>query len=101
MVSQIRIYTINKGMMDSWINVFQEKLMPIHKKCGIPIVGAWTNLDRSEFIWVRSFSTVDEIASKESEYFATPERTALGDLPGSHIAKIEVKVVESVVLPVA
>ena len=96
MVSQIRVYTINRNMMDSWIKLFKEKLLPIHEKCGMPVENAWVNLDRSEFIWVRSFSGKDEIAVKEAEYFATPEREALGDLPRTHIAKVEVRVVEVV-----
>ncbi len=96
MVSQIRIYTINRDMMDSWVKLFKEKLLPIHQKCGIPVESAWVNLDRSEFIWVRSFSGADQISIKEAEYFATPDRKALGDLPRTHIAKVEVRVVESV-----
>jgi len=96
MVSQIRIYTINRNMMDSWVKLFKEKLLPIHQKCGIPVERAWVNLDRSEFIWVRSFSSADEIQIKEAEYFATPDRKALGDLPRTHIAKVEVRVVQSV-----
>ena len=95
MVSQLRIYTINKGMMDSYLKLFDEKIRPIHEKLGIAIVGTWVNADRSEFIWVRSFASTEEIAAKEKEYFASPERKALGDLPGSHLAKMEVRVIES------
>jgi hypothetical protein len=32
----------------------------------------------------------------EAAYFDTPERKALGDLPSSHIAKIEARVIEPV-----
>jgi hypothetical protein len=56
----------------------------------------WVNADRTEFIWVRSFNSAEEIPAKQEAYFASPERSALGDLPTSHIAKIEVRVIEPV-----
>jgi hypothetical protein len=101
MVSQLRIYTINKGMMDSWLKVFDEGIRPIHEKLGILVEGTWTNADRTEFIWVRGFDSVEAIPDKEAEYFASPERKALGDRPNSHVAKIEVRVIERVLTPSA
>ena len=96
MVSQLRIYTINRGMMDSWLKLFEEHIRPLHKKLGIPVEATWVNADRTEFLWVRSFDSVDVIADKEAAYFASPERKALADIPTSHIAKIEVRVIEPV-----
>ncbi len=94
MVSQLRIYTINRGMMDSWLKLFHEHLKPNHEKYGIPIEASWVNADRTEFIWVRSFDSVEAIPVKEAEYYASPERKALGDQPQVHIARTEVRVVE-------
>ena len=99
MVSQLRIYTINRGMLDSWLKLFEEHIRPIHQGLGIPIEASWVNADRTEFLWVRSFNSVEEIPEKEAAYFASPGRAALGDLPTSHIAKMEVRVIEKV--PVA
>ena len=96
MVSQLRIYTINRGMMDSWLKVFEEHIRPLHDKIGVPVEASWVNAARTEFIWVRRFANAEEIPAKEAEYFATPERTALGDLPTSHIAKIDVRIIEPV-----
>ena len=96
MVSQLRIYTINRGMMDSWLKLFEEHIRPLHQKLGIPVERSWANADRTEFLWVRTFNSVEEIPEKEAAYFASPERTALGDIPTSHIAKIEVRVIEAV-----
>ena len=96
MVSQLRIYTINRGMMDSWLKLFGEHIRPIHQGLGIPIEATWVNADRTEFLWVRSFNTVEEIPETEAAYFASPGRLALGDLPTSHIAKMEVRVIEEV-----
>ena len=96
MVSQLRIYTINRGMMDSWLKLFEEHIRPLHKRLGIPVEATWVNADRTEFLWVRSFDSVDQIAEKEAAYFSSPERTALADIPTSHIAKMEVRVIEKV-----
>ena len=94
MVAQLRIYTINRGMMDSWFKLFHEHLKPNHEKYGIPINASWVSADRTEFIWVRSFNSMGEIQAKEAEYYSSPERVALGDLPQTHIAKTEVRIVE-------
>ena len=96
MVQQVRIYTINRGMMDSWIKLFNEHIRPLHARLGIPVNNSWVNADKTEFIWVRRFNSVDEIPAKEAEYFASPERKGLADIPTSHIAKMEVRVVEEV-----
>ena len=96
MVSQLRIYTINKGMMDSWLKVFEERIRPLHEQKGIPVEATWVNAARTEFIWVRSFESEDVIAQTEAEYYGSPERKALGDLPGTHIAKTEVRLIEPV-----
>ncbi len=93
---QLRIYTINRGMMDSWLGVFNEHIRPLHDRLGIPVVSSYVNADRTEFIWVRRFDSADEIAEKEAAYFASPERSALGDRPTSHIAKMEVRVMDGV-----
>ena len=101
MPAQLRTYTINRGMMDSWLKVFDEEIRPIHDKIGMPISNTWVNADRNEFIWVRNFDSADEIPEKEAAYFASDERKALGDKPTSHIAKIDVKVIEGVLQPAA
>ena len=98
MVSQLRIYTINPGMMSSWLTLFNEQIRPIHRKLAIPVEAAWVNAEQNEFIWVRSFDSEEVIVDREAEYFASPERRALGDLPKDHITKMEVRVVEPVPL---
>ena len=101
MIAQLRIYTVNKGMMDAWLKLFNEQLAPIHAKYGLNIAGAWVNRPQNEFIWIRTFENEEDMKAKEAAYFASPERRALGDLPPSHHAKIEVRVVEDVFQPAA
>ena len=96
MVSQLRIYTINNGKMDEWLKVFEEQLRPIHTKYGIPVERTWVNDERTEFIWVRNFDSVEDLEKKTTAYVTSPERKALGAMPGSLIAKTEVRVIEPV-----
>lgn len=93
-VLQLRTYTINKGMMDSFVSLFNDHIRPLHDRLGIPVQGTWANIDRNEFIWMRKFETLEDIPVKEKAFFESPERINLGDLPPSHIAKMEIKVIE-------
>ena len=93
---QLRTYTINRGMMDSWIGLFNEHIRPLHDRLGIRVMSTYVNADRTEFIWVRRFDSAADIPAKEAAYFASPERSALGERPTSHIAKMEVKVMDGV-----
>ena len=96
MVAQIRTYTINKGMMDSWLELFDKEIRPVHEGLGIPIVATYVSADGSDFVWVRTFKTAEEIPAKEAAYFASDGRTALGSKPTDHIAKMDVRLVEEV-----
>jgi hypothetical protein len=37
MLSQIRIYTINKGEMDAFLKHFKEEIIPVHESIGMPL----------------------------------------------------------------
>jgi hypothetical protein len=36
-----RIYTINKGEMDNFLQHFKDDIMALHEKIGVRIVGTW------------------------------------------------------------
>jgi quinol monooxygenase YgiN len=91
MVTQVRIYTINRGMLDSWISLFNEKIVPTSAQYGVNVVGAWVNRSQNEFIWVRTFEDEDTLKRYES----SPERATYTPQTGAHIAKIEVRQVEN------
>lgn len=93
MLSQIRIYTINKGEMDNFLKHFKEDIVSLHQKIGVPIVGTWVNRAQNEFIWVRSYKDKAELEAKNKELQA--EVAAAGIKLGGNVAKMEVREVES------
>src|SRR5438874_3822788 len=80
-VTQVRIYTINRGMLDSWISLFNEKIVPTSAQYGVKVIGAWANRPQNEFIWVRTFDSDDTLKTYES----SPERAQYTGQTGSHI----------------
>ena len=93
MISQIRIYTINKGEMDNFLKHFKEDIMVLHQKIGVPIVGTWVNRPQNEFIWVRTYKDKAELEAKNKEFQAAV--AAAGVKLGTNVAKMEVREAES------
>ena len=56
MVGQLRIYTINKGMMESWLKLFNEELISKIIEAGMELQSAWVNEENTQFIHIRTFN---------------------------------------------
>jgi hypothetical protein len=93
MISQIRIYTINKGEMDNFLKHFKEDIIPLHEKIGVPIIGTWVNRPQNEFIWVRTYKDKAELEVKSKGFQAAV--AAAGVKLGGNVAKMEVRDAES------
>ena len=90
MISQLRIYTVNKGMTDQWVKHFTENLVPMQENVGIKIGGMWVNEDKNQFIWIRSFANDDDLKAKEATFGASPDWQARRENAGSHLARLDV-----------
>lgn len=93
MITEVRIYTINRGMLDSWVEAFTKHIMPTTAKYGVNIHAAWVNRPQSEFIWIRSYPDEETLA----RYTNSPERAAYSEITSPHVAKTEVRTVEPVI----
>ena len=97
MVTQVRIYTVNRGMLDSWVKHFNENIVPTSARYGVRLVGAWVNRPQNEFIWVRTFEDQDTL----KRYEDSSERAAYQPVNRQHLAKTEVRDVEDALLTLA
>ncbi len=94
MTSQLRIYTINRGMMDGWAKLFTETLVPMQEQHGIRIEATWVSEDNTQFIWIRSFADAEDVKAKEAAFYGSPEWNAVMDHARSHIARTVVQTME-------
>ncbi len=96
MIYQLRTYTVNRGMMDDWVDLFNDKLVPYQQQYGINIDGIWVNEAKDLFIWIRSFNDAEDVTAKEAAFYASPEWQGIMDHARSHLARIEVETMTSV-----
>ena len=99
-VSQLRIYTVNRGMMDQWVKFFSETTAPIQENLGIKVDGGWLNKDKNQFTWIRSFADAEDVKAKEAAFGQSPEWNAVSEHARSHLARLDVQTM-SAVQPVA
>jgi quinol monooxygenase YgiN len=98
MTTQVRMYTVKDGMMDSWIEHFNAKIVPTSARFGVRVLAAYANREGNEFIWVRTFDSEEALQAYEK----SPDRAAYLDINKQHLAKTEFRNVESVLrAPVA
>jgi len=96
-VAHLRTYTINKGQMDSWLQLFNEQLRPLLREHGIQVEGTWVNNERSQFIWVRSYGeTAADIEAKEAAFYGSAWWKANVDHVRGHLAHREITLIRSV-----
>jgi hypothetical protein len=95
LISQLRIYTINKGQMDSWLKAF-EGLKPLLAEHGIQVDGTWVDEENERFIWVRSFEDQADLEKKEAAFYGSGKWLAGVDHVRSHLARRDITVISPV-----
>ena len=101
MIAELRTYTVNGGMLDSYLELFNKQIVPNHRKYGIQIIGAWVDRRQNEVTWIRTFSSREDRKAKLDIYEASRERDDVFPIAAYHMAKAEVKILEDVFAPSA
>ena len=96
MIAQLRIYTINRGEMDAWLEIFRGEAIPLIRKHGMGVDGMWTDLARERFIWFRTYEDEADMARKDAAFYGDPQWLDLMDRIRAHEAHREITVVISI-----
>ncbi|MBI3975118.1 MAG: NIPSNAP family protein [Armatimonadetes bacterium] len=87
MPSQLRIYTINRGKLDDFVQAWSAGVYPLRRRFGYSIDGAWVIRERNEFVWILSYDGPDAWEAKEAAYYRSSERVNMDPNPASLIAR--------------
>lgn len=94
--TQLRIYTVKKGLLEDWAKKWRDLVVPLRLKFGFEIGDAWLDHERSQFIWLISYRGEDTFEEANDRYWTSPEREALGLDPAQYLVDREVRVVKPV-----
>ena len=83
----LRIYTIKPGELDDWVSEWRAHVLPLRRRLGFEVLGAWASEEESTFTWLLGYDGPEGIAAANAAYYASPERTAIDPDPARHIAE--------------
>ena len=85
--------------MEEWLREWREQIVPLRKKFGFRIAGAW-RIGEERFVWIPAIDgSLDEFERAERNYYESPERKALDPTPTRHLTHIDLWMMTSVFEP--
>jgi NIPSNAP protein len=83
--SQLRIYTIHRGRMEEFVELWRRSVLPLRRKLGFRVDGAWTVVDEDTFVWIVTYDGPGSFEDADNAYYDHPERLALSPDPADLI----------------
>ncbi len=85
-VTQLRMYTIQEGKMDQWLEGWRTGVAPLREKMGFQIQDAWVIEAENTFVWILTYGG-DDWEAKDAAYYVSDERKALNPNPAQYIVQ--------------
>ena len=92
MRGQVRIYTINEGQMDGWLEQF-DSLVSAQAAAGITVRASWVEVEKSQFGWIRTFAD-DDVEGGEAKFYGSAFWDEVVEKTRSFISNVEVTEIE-------
>ena len=96
MVSQLRMYQVREGQLEAFIREWRAGVVPLRRRFGFKVEGAWTVPSRNEFVWIISYDGPEGFEARDAAYYASPDRKALTPDPARHLAHVDTRLMTSV-----
>jgi len=90
---QLRIYSIKDGRLDEFVDFWRAEIVPLRRRFGFEVAGAWADAETLTFAWVVGHSDFDRAAA---DYYDSPDRKQLSRDPGEFIESAELRMMDAV-----
>jgi hypothetical protein len=78
--TQLRIYRIRAGELDTFVREWRERIVPLREAHGFRVEHAWMSEAESTFVWELAYDGADRDAADRA-YHGSPGRAALDPDP--------------------
>ncbi len=85
METQVHVYRIAPGELDTFVEEWREKVAPLRRSFGFDVLGTWASEEDDTFLWVIAHD--GDFATADRAYYSSPERAALEPDPARLIAE--------------
>jgi len=93
------MYTIKEGKMAEWVDGWTRGVLPLRRKFGFRVDGAWVVPEGNRFIWILSYDGPDGFEARDSAYYDSSDRKSMKPDPAPLIEKAESWFVTSAIEP--
>ncbi len=94
--AQLRQYTVVEGQMDRWVREWRERVVPLRRRFGFRVEGAWARTEDRRFVWVISHDGPEGFEAADRRYYDSPERASLDPDPARLIEHAETELLTPV-----
>ncbi len=98
MTAQLRMYQAKEGELDAFIEEWRAQIVPLRRKFGFRVEGAWCIRDKGAFVWIISYDGPEGFEARDAAYYASPERKAVSPSPARHLESTNTRLMEPVSL---
>ncbi|MBT3942194.1 MAG: hypothetical protein HOC77_07785 [Chloroflexi bacterium] len=89
-IAQLRMYTVNKGTLADWEDLYVRYEIPGHRTAGIPLEWLSHDLEEERFIWIRAFQNKWDMEAAQDRFHRGPDWQAIKDRVPTMIANSQV-----------
>ena len=93
---QLREYKVKEGEMDALIEAWRTSVVPLRRKLGFHVVGAWVSRKENRFVWIVGWDGSGSFEEAAKRYYDSPERNTMKPDPASFLAEMDTIMVSSV-----
>jgi len=80
-ISQLRMYRVTEGALDRFVSEWRSLVVPLRRKLGFRVDGAWVLPEESRFVWVVTYEGDGTFQEADAAYYRSPERKAMDPDP--------------------